>query len=343
MDTPHLILSYRARADFLPPEEKLSKDSEKDLFEILQKSLLPKILIFNPREIENCRGFLKKVREFSLDTLWIVENFESLPLSDQKYLFSFPQFFCGTKEEDPEGNRNLIELCSERISEINQELDLLRVLKSENLKLKAKLKSILSDSEKPATNTTSRGHLRMKALEEALIEILKAKTVKNLDAALLKSLSKWIPLEFARILFGQQSSVLEQQSNPLLIKVPLQVSPRPTKGWLILGLKSKKPLQEKDHELLEEIAEITSLSLNRILQLEASEGLKKQWDATFDAISDPLCLINEKMTILRTNTAFAKATERSFLNLIGENALKVFFKDNPEVWEKPPPLNLKMQ
>ncbi|MGZ2874380.1 PAS domain-containing protein, partial [Pseudomonas aeruginosa] len=60
----------------------------------------------------------------------------------------------------------------------------------------------------------------------------------------------------------------------------------------------------------------------------------QQWEATFDAITHPLCITTEAGDILRTNRAFSKATNFHYRDLIGKNALASFFKD-PSLEKKP--------
>lgn len=333
------ILTLNSKAPFIPPEEKQEWSDSQQLLQFLQTLESPRILIFNLSSIHEPFKYFKELAKSHPDSLWIIDR---PPTPSERFIISFPQFF-GFLENNNELNRELIERSLEQISESNQESDLLKLLKSQNSKLKATLKELSTPSKKNKGQISNKAHLRMKTLENSLLEILKAKSVREVESAIKKTLNKLLPLDYARVIFNQQSSLVERAPNSYVIKVPLVISQSMPKGWLILGVNRKKTIPEKDLELLEEVAEIASLSVNRILQLEASEGLKQQWDATFDAISHPLCLVDEKMSILRTNKAFSNAVSKKFADLIGENSLKVFFKNNPEVWQTPPPFNLKIQ
>lgn len=327
---------------FISDEECRFWSKPSDLLNHLSENPQPKVLLLNLDQIENPIDYLDQLSEKNPDSIWMIKPSRNLEKSEAK---TFPQFY-GFLAQENEADRRLVEASLERVSEINQENDLLHLLESENLKLKNSLEKISNSGKKDRSpsQSVSKAHLRMKTLEGSLLEILKARSVVEIEKALKKSLSKLLSLEYVRIFFNQQSSLVDQQQDGShIIKIPLIIAESRSKGWLVLCLSKRKTLQEKDMDLLEEIAEITSLSVNRILQLEASESLKQQWDATFDAISDPLCLVDEKMSILRTNKAFSKTVGKSFGQLLGKDSLKTFFKDNPEVWQSPPPFNLKIQ
>ena len=344
--TAKQVLVHNATASFLERDEAHFEGDENLFFQKLDSCETPRVLIFDIHRLKDPIPFLNRLHSTSPSSLWLVENFENLKLELQKLIISFPQFSGKLQLNDLHQNRTIFEKSLGRLSETIQELDLLKVLNSQNSKLKnelEKLDSVPSKSSKVTKANQRIGNLRMKVLEDSLIEVLKAKSVHSLETSLQRTLAKLLPLDFTRILFNEQNSLVQNKDLPQIKKIPLQTFSGISKAWLVLGLKGSKNLTDREQELLEEISEITSLSLNRILQLEASESLKKQWDATFDAIFNPLCLVNESMEILRTNKAFSNATQKSFKSLLGENALRVFFKDNPEVWQTPPPINLKMQ
>lgn len=338
MASPH-IFTLNVKASFIPTDEKQEWSDPQRLLKFVETLESPKVLILNLDHLEEPFEYFERLARSHPDSVWIMDK---PPSPDQKFILSFPQFFGFLNATDDE-NRKMVARSLERISEVNQEVDLLRLLRSENTKLKANLEHLTKSKKTTGRKTAGKAHLRMKTLENSLLEILKAKSVREIESALKKTLSKLLPLDYARVIFSQQSSLIDRAPDSYLVKVPLMISESNSKGWLILGLSRKKSIPEKDLDLLEEIAEIASLSVNRVLQLEDSESLKQQWDATFDAISDPLCLVDERMCILRTNKAFSNAVAKGFNEVIGENSLKIFFKNNPEVWKTPPPLNLKIQ
>ncbi|MEM7647051.1 MAG: HAMP domain-containing sensor histidine kinase, partial [Pseudomonadota bacterium] len=65
----------------------------------------------------------------------------------------------------------------------------------------------------------------------------------------------------------------------------------------------------KEKRFLTQIAEAVSLSIERTFQNQKTHELKRQWEATFDAISDPICLTDQDYNILRVNAGFLKRTQ----------------------------------
>src|SRR3972149_2012764 len=57
---------------------------------------------------------------------------------------------------------------------------------------------------------------------------------------------------------------------------------------------------------------------------------KKEWEATFDSISDPLFIHDKKFKIVRTNKAYKEAAELKFNEIVGRLYFEVFPKmDGP--------------
>ncbi|MBI5875544.1 MAG: PAS domain-containing protein [Deltaproteobacteria bacterium] len=79
-----------------------------------------------------------------------------------------------------------------------------------------------------------------------------------------------------------------------------------------------------------EIEESRSATLFMIEDLNVStakvERSKKEWEATFDAISDPLFIHDKEFKIVRTNKAYADAAGMAFNHFIGRPYYKVFPK-----------------
>ncbi len=68
----------------------------------------------------------------------------------------------------------------------------------------------------------------------------------------------------------------------------------------------QQTFDKKEKRFLNQVAEAVSLSIERTVQYIKSQELKKQWEATFDAISDPICLTDKNYNILRVNSNFLK-------------------------------------
>src|SRR5690606_15401858 len=67
-------------------------------------------------------------------------------------------------------------------------------------------------------------------------------------------------------------------------------------------------------------------ALNRQSKLEESETFKEQWQATFNAVSDPVALINQKYELVQTNSAFLKKAGITSEQIMGEKCYSVLFQ-----------------
>jgi two-component system NtrC family sensor kinase len=78
---------------------------------------------------------------------------------------------------------------------------------------------------------------------------------------------------------------------------------------------------------LNRVAEAVSLALGRIQKLEESEELKKQWEATFNAVSDPVAIIEANFDIIQANSAI---THRHPQSVVGRKCFEVLYqRDKP--------------
>ena len=68
-----------------------------------------------------------------------------------------------------------------------------------------------------------------------------------------------------------------------------------------------------------------SLAIDRLTKLDQSETLKAQWEATFDAILDPVSLIGSDFTVIRLNRAFANSSGAEPERIIGRKCYEALF------------------
>lgn len=98
-------------------------------------------------------------------------------------------------------------------------------------------------------------------------------------------------------------------------------------GEFSLATQPQHALSTVDAELLERISEIIAIGVDRILKFEQTKILKNQWQATFDAISDPLCITDTEFKILKFNKAFLRKTLKTVGDILGQHCFQVFLKD----------------
>ena len=103
----------------------------------------------------------------------------------------------------------------------------------------------------------------------------------------------------------------------------------------------RKELEKKDFELRKAIEKLRELADMRTTMLYTIEDVnqalidiersKKEWEATFDSISDPLFIHDKEMRLVKVNRAYLTASgEAKFKNIIGRPYFEVFPKmDGP--------------
>jgi len=79
----------------------------------------------------------------------------------------------------------------------------------------------------------------------------------------------------------------------------------------------EKELARRNVELLEELERLVEL---RTRQLEKA---KREWEVTFDAIGDPILILDEEMRIVRANKAAALFAERKIQEIPGRYCFEV--------------------
>lgn len=217
-------------------------------------------------------------------------------------------------------------------AEKQQESDLASLTQEENENLKQlskELERLVEKKEKNLQKAKKRMQTinrQTEALHEALIAVHRANSVSEIETLLLKALKKTLKLEWIRIFFhdiDQIESQLSRSPELSTLKAPLTYS-----SQIIFARKSEKNFSRQEEDFLHQIAEGVSLAVDRLTKLEQAENLKRQWESTFDAISEPLCLTDDQFKIIRANAAFCNETHLSFKQLIGLNGFQAFAGKN---------------
>lgn len=227
----------------------------------------------------------------------------------------------------------------EQVSFDQQNDDLLQLINEQSRRLEG-LKSELEDRVAKRTKSleASRTKLvdsqkRLETLHAVLLALQEAQSISHIESRLFAILSAPFELESLKIQFESQLSLHSPSTfAPHVLQLTL-----PTAGSkstiLFMTKPAQRPFNNKEKLFLEKIAESIGLAIDRLLTAEQFELLKRQWDATFDAILDPFCLTDSKFQILRTNQTFARHTQKSTGELLGQHALFAFFGAD---WKVPP-------
>ncbi|MCC6277075.1 MAG: PAS domain-containing protein [Oligoflexia bacterium] len=167
---------------------------------------------------------------------------------------------------------------------------------------------------------------RTEALNRTLLAIQRGLRRHEIEQALNDALQLALGLEWTRIsLKGQENKT---RPNDAIVKEHNVFAAPLFRGPDLLGhiyFASPKLLTPEEDDFLLQIADAVALSIDRLSSIEAVEAMKKEWDSTFDSVTDPLALINSDYEIVRANKAYASKTRLEPQAVVGKKCHQVLF------------------
>ena len=168
---------------------------------------------------------------------------------------------------------------------------------------------------------------RVEAMHRALVAIHRAGSIGEMERLINDALSSALGLSWTRILFQSQARLESQGMLGQVVAfhgVALMRG-KETLGYLYFARPADSPFTRDETGFLSQIADAVSLAIDRLTKLEQSESLKQQWEATFDAIRDPVSVISEDYTLLRVNRSFADRSGTTPEKTIGRKCYETLF------------------
>lgn len=276
-----------------------------------------------------------KTKNPMLQMLILADESDSIP-ELQKAFSQYPVFRISNAVQWNLIEKDLV-YCLEEAQMSKQELELESLVHQQNEKLK-QLYQELEDRVQKRQNflletrkKTYIANARWESLREAMIGIYQSASTGEMEMNLLSVLKPTLQLDSIRILLAPQDQFFIQQvqgkKNFAIFQTPLFRS-EDRVGTLVFLRNLIMPFQREETDFLLRVSEAVSLALDRQSKLEQSESLKEQWQATFNAVSDPVSLINHKYELVQTNSAFlAKAGLRDE-QIIGQKCHQILFQRN---------------
>jgi two-component system, NtrC family, sensor kinase len=165
---------------------------------------------------------------------------------------------------------------------------------------------------------TAVASVRWQALREALMATYQAHSIGEIETGLSQSLALPLQLSLTRIIFKPQDSYFSTQNKTYhsfsMFQAPLFRDHKAI-GSIFFLRDRERAFHKDEGEFLLRVSEAVSLALDRLSHLNQSETLREQWQATFNAISDPVILINSNYEVLQANTsARARSPQNSFVH-----------------------------
>jgi two-component system NtrC family sensor kinase len=166
----------------------------------------------------------------------------------------------------------------------------------------------------------------VEVLHNALLAVHSSQSVTEIETQLHQVLKKSFLVDWVRV-FTQSSTYIDEHlqrlPNQIFFVTPLQVG-LSFIGKIVFARKTQTDFDRKQKQSLQQLADSVALAIDRLSKLDQAENLKQQWESTFDAIHEPLCLTDEKWNILRTNKAFLNLVGKKQSQVMGLNCFSIF-------------------
>jgi two-component system NtrC family sensor kinase len=256
-------------------------------------------------------------------------------IEDLKLLFAqFPIFRITESENLKDLERDVV-FSLEEAQMAKQELQLENLVKDQNEKLTSLYQELEERIQKRQSflletrRKTYIANARWESLREAMIAIYQSTSMGDMEKNLLLVLQPTLQLESIRILFNPQDIMIQQQQkshqNFSIFQTDLFRS-QDRVGSMMFFRGIALPFQREEMDFLIRVAEAVSLAMDRQTKLEQSETLKEQWQATFNAVADPVSLINQKYELVQANSAFIKKSGLVSDQIAGQKCFKLLFQ-----------------
>ena len=173
-------------------------------------------------------------------------------------------------------------------------------------------------------NKLKNSNIRMEVLQKALTSIHQVQSIPKIEACLIKAINPFIPLEYCKISLASPLSHKQIKNEGITISFPLKNNLNDF-GTIIFATQKRQSLNKTEKLLLENISSGVALALEKLHNLDQSEVLKLQWESTFNAILEPLSIINKNYELIQTNKAFAKLARLQPRETLGKKCYEVLF------------------
>jgi two-component system NtrC family sensor kinase len=250
--------------------------------------------------------------------------------------FSFFRVMCNFNDSDLEAHLFAALEESNKYKQ-NEELELLiREQTAQLKKLQIELEDRVSKRTgylKEARRKLFNTNLRIEGFRRALMAVHQASTITEIEQFLNESLASTVQTSWIRVFYSPQDSLFEKQVREQLHFTQLQAPlfNHHTKIAAIFFLRPPNhPFNREEQDFLNRVAEAVALALDRIQKLQESESSKERWDATFNAMSDPVLLIDTNYEILQSNRALEDRLQNQSHKQTNRKCYQVLFqKDEP--------------
>lgn len=241
-----------------------------------------------------------------------------------------------TSYDDPKFEITIREALEEH-SLLQQNAKLIQLVNEQNEKLK-RLTTDLEErveSRKQSLEEAKEKLLvtndRVEALHRALVAIHRATSIGEMERLVNEALTGALGLSWTRVVFQSQTRIPQLDSldqlarNVFVVHGAALMRGKDILGQIYFARPSSHPFTRDENGFLSQVADAVSLAIDRLTKLEQSENLKHQWEATFDAVLEPVSLITEDFTVVRINRTFAARSGAEPEKIIGRKCYEALF------------------
>lgn len=248
----------------------------------------------------------------------------------QDVINKFPVAYCIDPIEILNAEKIFISLL-EKGQQIKQQKQLESLVREQNEKLKYLYKELEQRIEKRQTylqesKTKSLvANSRWKSILKATEVIHQSNSVGEIEQNLTLVLKEPLNILSTRIFSRPQNQLFRDQNKNQkkysFYETSLIRGDSALEFGSVFFLREKNiPFRKDEQDFLQKISEVISLAIDRLYNLEQSISFKEHWQATFNAISDPVLLINSDYDIIQHNQKTQLRTSKCYSFLFNKTA-----------------------
>ena len=228
----------------------------------------------------------------------------------QNILFEY-QLFAICRHNDNEEIELLLQKALSHQQQLQQNAELLMLFEQQNEQLRKLSQDLESRVEKrelslrKSHEKLTAQNARLEGLLRALMAMQRSQSISEMELLLKNALQSTLGLTLVRIHYRTALAGMTPTTTPLLAIYSCDLYFVGRSLGHITYARERETFNRDEKLFLDQVTEAVTLALDRLTKLELVENLKAQWEATFDAISHPLSLIDEDYSILRRNQSYA--------------------------------------
>jgi two-component system, NtrC family, sensor kinase len=279
--------------------------------------------------LQQSRALLKELQELKLQTQLIFFSLD-VPEKEILNLFNICRPFRLIKTNNIKELQSCIQEAIEQAQHQKQEQVLYELFQEQNKELK-KISQNLEDRIEKRQTHLEEAKAKLFAtneknlfLQNALFAIHNSVDIPDLEKKVTSFLKTPFHVNWFRIYFGttQMNNLNEKNSSLHLYRFSL-LQGETEYGQLVFARDQGAPFRRDERDFLDQMCEAISLCLERMLQIERNKDLQSQWQSTFNAILDPVCLIDEDYNLRLANKSLSDSQNG---NVVGQKCYQILFQ-----------------